>query len=181
MQAPDRRVTGEGVRLSGTGRLTAPDDICERLLPERLREFRKAYPSILLELIVADRFLNLSRRDADVALRLSRNPPDTLVRQRIASVAVALYRSRGAFTDGDPLTEAPFHSSDDALAHTDPVRSTETEAAGRNVMRANSNAGTMRYVPALELAHFLVLPPKPIPSWFASPNHCAKWRTSSDC
>lgn len=141
IQALDRRVTGEDVRLTGTVRLTAPDDICERLLPERLKAFREAYPGILLELVVADRFLNLSRRDADVALRPSRNPGDTLVGRRIAGVAVAVYRARGAFTDGDPLSEAPMVSGDDALAHTDSVKWTEAMATGRIVMRANTMAG----------------------------------------
>tara|TARA_Y100000766_G_scaffold277505_1_gene282993 strand:- start:542 stop:1039 length:498 start_codon:yes stop_codon:yes gene_type:complete len=78
------------------------------------------------------------RRDADVALPPSRNPGDTLVGRRIASVAVALYRSRNAF---DPLTEAPCVSGYDALAHTDPVKWMETEDAGRIVMRTYTMAG----------------------------------------
>ena len=51
---------------------------------------------------------------------------------------MALYRPRNAF---DTLTEAPFVSGDDALAHTDPVKWMETEAAGRIVMRTNTIAG----------------------------------------
>ena len=90
---------------------------------------------------MAELLLNLSRRDADVALRPCRNPLDTLVGRRVASVVVALCQSGCSFTDDDPLTEAPAVSSDDALAHTDPIKWTETEAAGHNVMRANTMAG----------------------------------------
>ncbi|MGB0554614.1 MAG: LysR substrate-binding domain-containing protein [Alphaproteobacteria bacterium] len=79
MATLELQVVGEDVRLTGTVRLTAPDDISERLLPERLAASRETYPGILLEMIVVNRFLNLSRRDAGVAFRPSRDPGDTLV------------------------------------------------------------------------------------------------------
>lgn len=67
------------MRLTGAVNLTAPNDISERLLSERLTAFRETYPGIHLEMIVADRFLNLSRRDADVPFRPNLYPANTLV------------------------------------------------------------------------------------------------------
>jgi DNA-binding transcriptional LysR family regulator len=143
MATLERQVVGEDVRLTGTVRLTAPDDISERLLPERLAAFREAYPGILLEMIVADRFLNLSRRDADVAFRPSRDPGDTLVGRRLCAVAVAVYRRRDAFTGATALRDAPVVSGDDSLAHTDSVKWMESQAGERIVLRANTMAGRL--------------------------------------
>ena len=84
------QVFGENVRLIGTVRLTAPDDISERSLPECLAAFRGTYPGIMLEMIFAYRFLNLSRRDADVAFRQSRDPGDTLIGRRLCTVTVTI-------------------------------------------------------------------------------------------
>ena len=84
------QVFGENVRLIGTVRLTGPDDISERSLPERLAAFRGTYPGRMLEMIFAYRFLNLSRRDADVAFRQSHDPGDTLIGQRLCTVTVTI-------------------------------------------------------------------------------------------
>jgi DNA-binding transcriptional LysR family regulator len=136
------------VRLTGTVRLTAPDDISERLLPERLHALRETYPGIMLEMIVADRFLNLSRRDADVSFRPSRDPGDTLISRRLCAVAVTIYCRRDAFTCATALTDAPVVSGDDSLAHTDSVKWMESQAGDRIVLRANTMAGRLYAVRA---------------------------------
>ena len=81
---------GEDVRLIDTVRLTAPDYISERSLPERLTAFPGTYPSIMLEMIFAYRFLNLSRRDADVAFRQNRDPGDTFIGRRLCTFTVTI-------------------------------------------------------------------------------------------
>ena len=72
-----RQVVGKDVHLTETVHLTAPDDISKRLLHEPAA-FCEPYPGILLDLIVANHFLNLSRRDAGVALRPSRDSGNTI-------------------------------------------------------------------------------------------------------
>ncbi len=145
MAALKRQVIGEDVRLTGTVRLTAPDDISERLLPERLPALRETYPGIMLEMIVADRFLNLSRRDADVSFRPSRDPGDTLIGRRLCAT---IYCRRDAFTCATALTDAPVVSSDDSLAHTDSVKWMESQAGDRIVLHANTMAGRLYAVRA---------------------------------
>lgn len=149
MQTLDRRVTGEDIRLTGSVRLTAPDDIAAHLLPERLAAFRRDYPGIGLELAVANRFLNLSRRDADVALRPSRNPGDTLVGRRIAALALAVYRRRDAFSGTAALREAPVVTGDESMAHTESNKWMAAQVApDRIVLRANSMAARLQGVRA---------------------------------
>mgnify|MGYP002882174464 CR=1 FL=1 len=141
MATLERQVIGEDMRLTGTVRLTAPDDISERLLPERLPALRETYPGIMLEMIVADRFLNLSRRDADVSFRPSRDPGDPLIGRRLCAVAVTIYCRRDAFTCATALTDAPVVSGDDSLAHTDSVKWMESQAGDQIVLRVNTMAG----------------------------------------
>src|SRR5690554_1183536 len=87
----DRTVTGQDLRLSGTVRITAPDMLALWLLPDHLRGFRVAHPGIEVEIVVGNEALNLSRRETDMALRISNTPPETLVGRRVGELAFAIY------------------------------------------------------------------------------------------
>lgn len=89
----ERRLLGQDLRLSGTLRVTTTDTLMATVLPGVLADFRAEQPGIVLELAVANAIANLSRRDADVAIRPSPNPPETLVGRRIAAIAFAIYGS----------------------------------------------------------------------------------------
>ena len=75
----ERRLQGGDVRLAGTLRVTTTDTLVHGLLGPHLRAFQAAYPAIELELITGNAFFDLSKREADVALRPSRHPGDTMV------------------------------------------------------------------------------------------------------
>lgn len=87
----DRTVTGQDLRLSGTVRITAPDMLALWLLPDHLRRFRAAHPGIEVEVVVGNEALNLSRRETDMALRISNSPPETLVGRRVGELVFAIY------------------------------------------------------------------------------------------
>lgn len=86
-----RRLAGQDLRLEGSVRLTAPDDVMETLLIDRLARFRRDYPGIRVEAVIDNRMLSLTRREADIAVRPTRSPDDALVGRRVASVATAVY------------------------------------------------------------------------------------------
>lgn len=88
-----RKVTGQDLRLSGTVRVTTIDMLAFGLLPRHLAAFRNAYPGIEIELVVGNVALNLSRREADVALRVGNAPAETLVGRRVGRLAFAVYAS----------------------------------------------------------------------------------------
>ncbi len=104
VEALERRLSGQDLRLTGSLRLTAPDDIAELLVMPLLAEFRTAYPDITVELVIDNRMLNLTRREADIALRPTRRPPETLAGRRIANLASAVYTARDSAVEdgGDP-------------------------------------------------------------------------------
>ena len=87
----ERQVTGHDLRPSGELRLTTNDTLLVHLLSEVLAAFRRAYPEITLDVVVSNQSLNLSKRDADVALRATDRPVETLVGRRLAGIAWALY------------------------------------------------------------------------------------------
>lgn len=96
VEALERRLSGQDLRLTGSLRLTAPDDLAEIVVMPLLAEFRRAYPDITVELAVDNRMLNLTRREADIALRPTRRPPETLAGRRIGALASAVYGAAGA-------------------------------------------------------------------------------------
>jgi|SRR5262245_9016315 len=86
----ERRLAGEDLRPSGIVRVTTTDTLVG-LLSGMFVDLRAEQPDITIELIVANPFLTLRKRDADIALRPARTVPDTLVGRRVATVAVAPY------------------------------------------------------------------------------------------
>lgn len=76
-----------GEVVSGTVRLTCTDSVLQALLLPALARFMPAYPALSLELSTSNDFANLSRRDADIALRLTRTPPEHLVGRQLGTVA----------------------------------------------------------------------------------------------
>lgn len=92
--ALNRRISGQDLRPSGTIRVTMTDALLVGLLAPCLAEFRLAYPEIELEILVSKQVLNLTKRDADIAIRTTKQPLETLVGRRVASVATAVYGSK---------------------------------------------------------------------------------------
>ena len=89
--ALDREITGRDARLSGNLRITASETLAYRILTGLLAEFRARHPGINLELIVDNRQLDLSRREADIALRATRPKEADLFGRKLADIAWTVY------------------------------------------------------------------------------------------
>ncbi|MGY2199503.1 LysR family transcriptional regulator [Pseudomonas gingeri] len=76
-----------GEVISGTVRLTCTDSVLQSLLLPALARFMPAYPALTLELSTTNDFANLSRRDADIAVRLTTSPPEHLVGRCLGQVS----------------------------------------------------------------------------------------------
>jgi DNA-binding transcriptional LysR family regulator len=117
--ALERKLAGEDLRPSGTVRVTTTDTMIPTVTPLCGR-FRQLYPEICLELVTGNEFLNLSRRDADVALRPSREPPENLHGRRLSGIAFAIYGAPAylAGAGGPDLARAhQWIGLDDSLSH----------------------------------------------------------------
>lgn len=89
--AAERLVVGQDLRPQGTVRVTATDTICFGVLMPICGAFRDCYPEVRLEIAIADELSNLSRREADVALRSTLKPKETLFGRRLGEIAQAAY------------------------------------------------------------------------------------------
>jgi len=81
--------------VSGTVRLTCTEAVLQSLLLPALTQFMPDYSGLKLELNTSSTFANLSRRDADIALRLTNAPPEHLVGTRLGTVSYQLCASEG--------------------------------------------------------------------------------------
>ncbi|MBK8157290.1 MAG: LysR family transcriptional regulator [Rhodospirillaceae bacterium] len=109
--AAERRMAGGDLSLTGTIRVTAPDDMVQRLLLPMFADFRARYPKIELEVIVENRFLNLSRREADIALRPTAAAPEAMTGINIGPLAMTLYATAQLalrLAGGETLEELPW-------------------------------------------------------------------------
>jgi DNA-binding transcriptional LysR family regulator len=89
----DRKVLGRDAELSGQIRVTMPAPIVNIITPE-LVAFTKTYPGIDLELLVSYEEFNLSKREADIAIRITNTPPDHLVGRKILKYTKSVYASK---------------------------------------------------------------------------------------
>src|SRR5262250_614226 len=87
----ERRVTGRDLRPSGELRVTTSDVVLLHLLTDVLIGFRHAYPDIVLDIVVSNQRLNLSKRDADVAVRAIYQNPDPMSGRKVARIAWAVF------------------------------------------------------------------------------------------
>jgi DNA-binding transcriptional LysR family regulator len=91
--AVERELTGRDTRLSGRVRVTCSETLAYRLLTAELARFAELHPGIAVELVIDDRQLDLSRREADVALRATRPVQRELFGRKLATMAWAVYGS----------------------------------------------------------------------------------------
>lgn len=115
----ERTVTGQDLRPSGELRVTTSDVLLLHFLGDVLIGFRRAYPEIVLDIVVSNQRLNLSKRDADVAVRATYHNPDPLAGSKIARIAWAVFGPAALATEEfDPEFDGRRH---DWVAFSDPV------------------------------------------------------------
>lgn len=94
-----RKVSGRELSPAGELRVTTNDTLLVHLLTPLFAAFLRQCPDMRLDVVLSNQPLNLSKRDADVAIRATDNPPETLVGRRAARIAWALYGRAGDFPD----------------------------------------------------------------------------------
>ncbi len=92
-QAVKREVFGLDAQLSGTLNVTAAHDVANRLVIPYLAQFKTSYPELNLQLFSSAGLMDLAAREADIALRLTANPPDYLIGKKVLPLSHGLYAS----------------------------------------------------------------------------------------
>ena len=113
-------------RPQGAVRLTAPEGLGIAVLAPRLQAFRRDHPGIDLLLVAEHPVVNLSRREADLALRFVRPRERDLVVRRVASVPFAAHASPSYLRDRPRAPGTLLEDDDLVLLHEDLERSPES-------------------------------------------------------
>jgi DNA-binding transcriptional LysR family regulator len=88
------KVIGQDLRPSGHVRITAAGILVGQVLPAVLGQFSAAFPEVTLELLSTRNLVSLTRREADVAFRISDRVPDWLVGRQLAQLDFKIYGLR---------------------------------------------------------------------------------------
>jgi DNA-binding transcriptional LysR family regulator len=105
-------------QVSGSVRITSTDTILHGLVAPTLRSLHDRHPLLSFDLHSGNEPVNLTRRDADIAVRATRRAPEHLVGKHLGPIRVALFapkkgrlRALADAVDGS----VPWIAPDDAL------------------------------------------------------------------
>jgi len=90
-QAAGRDASGVASGEGGVVRLAASEVIGIEVLPSILTRFRKQHPGVDVELALSNKIEDLTRRDADIAVRMQRPAQNSLVAKKVGELPVAFY------------------------------------------------------------------------------------------
>src|SRR5206468_131753 len=93
LQAARAKLTDSRERPSGDLKITTPPALGINWLIPRLDEFTALYPDIRISLIVTDEELDLSMREADVAIRTRKPTQPDLIQRKLFSIGFHAYCS----------------------------------------------------------------------------------------
>jgi DNA-binding transcriptional LysR family regulator len=89
-----RRLAGGDKRLGGRIVVTTADSLVP-LVSRLIEAFRKEHPSLSFDFVVANSFADIGRYEAEVAIRPTRTPPESLVGQMAGTFGYGIYRAAG--------------------------------------------------------------------------------------
>lgn len=92
--AAERAITGADARLEGVVRIATSELLAAFLLPRLLPRFLAEHPGVEVEVTAANRSVDLTRREADLALRATPEAPPTLVGRKVALLHYAVYAAK---------------------------------------------------------------------------------------
>lgn len=110
----ERRVAGQDIKLQGRIRVSISATLLSYILVPAINAFIKTYPQIELEIVTTYGLLDLAKREADVAIRISNDPPEDLVGRRVLRVARAVYEA-----ENDALAGVGEGASGQTIHHSD--------------------------------------------------------------
>lgn len=87
----ERRIVGRDLQPTGAVWVTTTDSMMAGLLAPLFCEFRQQYPGVTLDIAVSNQLFNLTKREADVAIRPSNAPPEHLIGRKLADIGMAVY------------------------------------------------------------------------------------------
>jgi DNA-binding transcriptional LysR family regulator len=86
-----RDASGAADSLVGSIRITASEIVGAEVIPPMLTSFREEHPGVIIELMLSNMTDDLSRREADIAVRMTPPTQSALVARKVGEVALGFY------------------------------------------------------------------------------------------
>lgn len=105
-------------QVSGSVRLTTTDTVLHGLVAPALKLLQPTHPLLVYELHTGNELASLTRRDADIAVRATKRPPQHLVGKHVGPIRVALFAAKKGGPrrfDADVAGKVDWIAPDDAL------------------------------------------------------------------
>jgi DNA-binding transcriptional LysR family regulator len=135
--AVGRAVQATRPGLRGEVSISSPPSLANTLIAPRLFQLRHRHPGIRIKLIGEKRTASLNRREADVALRLSRPREPGLIARKIGNFGFGLYGAP-LYLKETPRHAFAFIAYDDSMDDAPQQKWLQTMAAGHEiVLRTN--------------------------------------------
>jgi DNA-binding transcriptional LysR family regulator len=118
----ERNIAGKDMQPKGIVKITAPNSFAYHDLPTHINELSLLYPDIQLELLVTHHELNMTNRQADIAIRVTQSPPEFLIGHEVRRIQWGVYASQdyvlkyGEFTESKGFDNHRFIGATGALA-----------------------------------------------------------------
>ena len=162
--AAERRIAGYDSGPHGTVRITTVEWFGTHVVAPIIAAFALQYPQIMVELVTDMRPYNLTRREADIAIRFVAFDQNDLIQRKVAEVAYGLYAST-TYLEARGMPDFKNEGCDhlvikvhEAADHFPPSRWIETVAPkARIALRASSHHAQAR---AAEAGAGLVVLPR---------------------
>lgn len=104
--------------LSGTLRVSVSEGFGSWFLARHLKAFALAHPNLTIDLVASSGFLSPSKREADVAVVLSRPTAGPLVARKLSDYALRLYATQAYLSDrGLPAAPADLAAGHDLVGY----------------------------------------------------------------
>lgn len=152
LAAAGRLLSGRDAQIRGTLRVTTVDILALHVLPRHVAAFRARHPDLRVDVMMMEATLNLTRREADVAIRATTRPPENLVGRAVSGLAFAVYGATAYLEKTGPVLDLSQHAwvgLDESFDHTAMAHwLARTAPEARVGCRMNSVAGLVEAVRA---------------------------------
>ncbi len=90
----DEALLGKDAILRGPLRVSAINNMASSVLMPMFASFSELHPEVELHITVSNQNVSLTQREADIVIRLTNSPMDTLIGKRMVTVASTIYIGR---------------------------------------------------------------------------------------
>lgn len=139
-----RELSGLERRPEGTVRIAVVPATAALVIIPALPRLRAAYPEITIEIAPSTALVDLTMREADIAIRTVRPEKGELVMQQLASVRLSVVRAPSLpIKRGAKLRDLPWLAYDRSLAHIPESRWLDAHVPNARVVMRSTELGTL--------------------------------------